>query len=107
MTTGIVTKNGINSFCVQDVFNIERPKFLGRKEVCDCHPNIHTLNCNDNSDLYLFEYDFQIIESLISKVSFYELNIGDLEDNFTLVSEQSGGNFVSLKNSFNIKVLPG
>jgi len=40
------------------------------------------------------------IKSLISKVSFYESNIGDLEDNFTLVSEQSGGNFVSLKNSF-------
>jgi len=40
------------------------------------------------------------IESLISKVSFYESNVGDIEDNFTLVSEQSGGNFVSLKNSF-------
>ena len=40
------------------------------------------------------------IESLISKVSFYESNVRDLEDKFTLVSEQSGGNFVSLKNSF-------
>ena len=41
------------------------------------------------------------IESLISKVSLYESNVGDIEDNFSLVSEQSGGNFVSLKNSFN------
>ena len=40
------------------------------------------------------------IESLISKVSFYESNIIDIEDKFTLVSEQSGGNFVSLKSSF-------
>ena len=39
-------------------------------------------------------------ESLISKVSFYESNIGNIEDDFNLVSEQLGSNFVSLKNSF-------
>ena len=40
------------------------------------------------------------IESLMSKVLVYESNIGDVEDNFLLVKEQSGGNFTSLKNSF-------
>ena len=40
------------------------------------------------------------IESLMSKVLVYESNIGDVEDNFILVKEQSGGNFTSLKNSF-------
>ena len=40
------------------------------------------------------------IESLIPKVSSHESNISDLEDSFTLVSEQSGGNFASLKSCF-------
>ena len=44
------------------------------------------------------------IQSLMSKVLVYESNVGDVEDNFTLVKEQSGGNFVSLKNSFTMIV---
>ena len=37
------------------------------------------------------------IESLVSKVSVYESNLNEIEDNFTLVREQSGGNFAMLK----------
>ena len=36
----------------------------------------------------------------MSKVSVYESNTGDMQDNFTLIEEQSGGNFMSLKTSF-------
>ena len=42
------------------------------------------------------------IEELISKVSEYEFNLGDIEDNWQLVKEQSAGNFQSLKKSFNV-----
>ena len=44
------------------------------------------------------------IQSLMSKILAYESNIGDMEDNFTLVKEQSGGNFLSLKASFTMIV---
>ena len=44
------------------------------------------------------------IQSLMSKILVYESNIGDVEDNFTLVKEQSGGNFITLKNSFTMIV---
>ena len=41
--------------------------------------------------------NLDIIRSLMSKVSVYESNTGDMQDNFTLIEEQSGGNFISLK----------
>lgn len=44
--------------------------------------------------------NIESIDSLISKVQLYESNVGDIEDNFTLIKEQSGGNFLSLKTSF-------
>ena len=44
--------------------------------------------------------NIETIESLMSKVLVYESNIGDVEDNFALVKEQSGGNFITLKTSF-------
>ena len=44
--------------------------------------------------------NLDIIRSLMSKVSVYESNTGDMQDNFTLIEEQSGGNFISLKTSF-------
>jgi len=46
--------------------------------------------------------NIETIKSLMSKVLVYESNIGDIEDNFTLVKEQSGGNFLTLKNSFSM-----
>ena len=46
--------------------------------------------------------NIETIKSLMSKVLVYESNIGDIEDNFTLVKEQSGGNFLTLKNSFSL-----
>ena len=44
--------------------------------------------------------NLETIDSLMSKVLVYESNIGDIEDNLILVKEQSGGNFITLKDSF-------
>ncbi len=44
--------------------------------------------------------NIETIDSLLSKVLVYESNIADVEDNFALVKEQSGGNFLTLKTSF-------
>ena len=46
--------------------------------------------------------NIETINSLMSKVLVYESNIGDIEDNLTLVKEQSGGNFLTLKKSFSM-----
>ncbi|MBJ35067.1 MAG: hypothetical protein CMB62_00395 [Euryarchaeota archaeon] len=48
--------------------------------------------------------NIETISSLMSKVLIYESNISDIEDNFTLVKEQSGGNFTTLKKSFSMIV---
>tara|TARA_B100001250_G_scaffold263964_1_gene227531 strand:- start:646 stop:3027 length:2382 start_codon:yes stop_codon:yes gene_type:complete len=46
--------------------------------------------------------NIDIIDTLMSKVLIYESNIGDVEDTFNLVKEQSGGSFTLLKRSFSM-----
>ena len=46
--------------------------------------------------------NINFIEELMPKVSVYEFNMGDIEDDWQLVQDQSGGDFQSLKKSFSI-----